>query len=156
MLAAFGVALATCVGATGCGSDGGTPTTPTPVFDTLSGGWSGSISESTAGTGRLFIVLEERAVPGLGSVLTGGWTTSFTNAARNDSGTLTGTVTNGQAAIELSPGSRPSCPAPAPPFEALPAGNWSLLVTTSPRLLSGSSLYFTCSASLPGSVELTR
>lgn len=153
---ALGLAFSASLAAAQCADDHGVPTSPTPSFNTLSGTWSGTVSEPTAGIGRLVVVLEERAVAGLGSVLSGGWTVTFQNAARTDSGTLTGSVSNGQAAIELSPGSRPSCPAPTPPFEPLPAGNWSLLVTTSPRLLSGSSLYFTCTASLPGNVELSR
>ena len=153
---ALGLVFSASLAAAGCGDDRGSPTAPTPSFNTLSGTWTGTITEPTAGTGRLIVVLEERAIAGLGSVLSGGWTVSFATAGRSDSGTLTGSVLNGQAAIELASGNRPSCPAPVPPFEPLPAGNWSLLVTTSERLLSGSSLYFTCTASLPGNVALSR
>jgi hypothetical protein len=153
---ALGLVLAASLGTAGCGDDHKVPTSPTPGFDSLSGTWTGTVSGATAGVGRLVVVMDETALPGLGSVLSGSWTVSFANQAGNDSGTLKGSVSNGQAAIDLSPGSRPSCQPPPPPFDPPPAGSWSLLVTTSPRLLRGSSLYFTCTTSLPGSVELSR
>jgi len=152
----LGLLVLASLGTPACGSDNKGPTAPTPAFDTLSGTWSGTISEPSAGTGRLVVVLEERQVAGLGRLLTGGWTVSFPNGGRYDSGSLTGTVTDAEARILLTPDGRLACPPPQGPIGPLPVGDWVLEVTVSPRRLAGASLYFTCTTSLPGTVELTR
>ncbi|MCC7035404.1 MAG: hypothetical protein IT179_21495 [Acidobacteria bacterium] len=143
------------LGAAGCADDDG-PTAPTPTVNTLSGTWNGTLSEPGAGTGRLVVVLEERTVTGLGRLLTGGWTVSFPNAGRYDSGSLTGTITDTEAHLLLTPASRPACPTPPGPIGPLPVGDWALEMSVSARRLAGTSLYFTCTTTLKGTVELTR
>ncbi len=145
-----------CFGSAGCGEDSNGPTAPTPTLNTLSGTWTGTVSEPSAGTGRLVVVLEERTVAGLGRLLSGGWTVSFPNAGRYDAGSLTGTVTDTEARMLLTPENRLACPPPSGPVGPLPVGDWALEVTVSARRLAGTSLYFTCTASLSGTVELSR
>jgi hypothetical protein len=151
------LALLTSLATTGCDRgprDG--PTAPSPDPGSLSGTWTGTIRESTTGTHRVAILIQERSVSGLGRVLSGTWRVDSDDPERNNSGTLTGSVMGGQAAVDLIPASRPDCPAPPSPFESWPAGNWSFLFTISPAGLTGSSLFFTCSRALPGGVELSR
>jgi len=158
-LVALGLALLVGLASPACRGDTHTlPATPSPVVPSLSGTWTGTISEPS-GTARLVVVLDERETPGLGSVLSGTWSLEFPDPARNDAGTLSGSRREGEAAIDLRPHRFQACPPVPPPFDPPPAGSRWLQLWTSPRLLTGSSLYVTCipaNPGVPGHVELSR
>lgn len=154
--AASAMLAAAILSASGCGGGpGGAPTAPTPVTPTLSGTWTGPLRETSARAARLLLVVDERPVlNGAGTALSGTWSLHFDADGRTDSGTLTGSVNAGQAAIGLDPSSRPACA--SEPGSPPGAGTWSLLVSVSPTRLSGSSLFIDCSSSSVGVVELSR
>lgn len=159
---ALGLCLPAALGAARCGEarPERAPTAPSPVFESLAGTWTGTLSETSLGTGRLIVVVDEHVVPGLGRALSGSWSLWRENSTHDGSGTVTGTIEEGGTAfLQLRPSHPPSCPPPAPPFEAPPAGSRWLRLAVSMRQLTGSSEYVPCSAAGSGPrgrVELSR
>jgi hypothetical protein len=113
------------------------------------------VADPVNGTGALHVVLEDHRIDSERSLLTGTWTTTFGNAARNSGGSVTGTVTTSAGSLSLTPTRPPACPAPTPFPAAI--GSYavpSLAVGTD--ALRGAYVFTTCDGTVPGTLELRR
>ena len=78
-----------------------------------------------------------------GSSLAGTWTTTYTNVANNNSGSLTGTATSANVTATLIPTSPTACP-----FRATTSRNGSAM--------SGTYTTFNCAVAVSGSINVSK
>jgi hypothetical protein len=131
-----------------------TPTGPSRTGP-RTGTWSGSITDSLNGTGTIRVVLEDHSVDNVRSLLTGTWTTSFTDAAKNAAGSLSGTAAGSSGTLSLVPTRPPECSRPI----AFPGAVGSYIVpalTVSANQMTGAYVLATCDGSVAGTLELRR
>jgi hypothetical protein len=139
----------------GCGSD--RPTSPSsPASSTLSGTWAGTITDGSAGQGRLELNLSETSLaPGL-RLLSGTWRVTFAQAGRSADGVITGGATTTAAVtINLDRAARPTCSPTLLP-NAVHADGFVLNVALTANRLAGRSTYYTCTDAFDGTVDLGR
>jgi hypothetical protein len=135
-----------------CASSSGGPTAPTPSSRT--GIWTGTVSDSANGTGTLRLVLEDRAISANESFLTGSWTTTFDDAAKNSEGTFAGGINGTRGFLSLGPSRSPACPSP-PAFGTV--GTYiAAELTVETNAIRGSYLFAACSGSVSGTLEVRR
>jgi len=77
-----------------CGSDA----------PTLTGTWTGTITDNLAGTGSVLFTITET-----GNELTGTWQITFADPTNNNSGTLSGTIGGDAIALTLTAAQRQAC-----------------------------------------------
>jgi len=82
-----GMVLTAVVLAAACGGEGPVGPTPTTTPTTLSGTWTGSVSESHGGPGRLRMVLEQTQF-----AVSGTFQLDFNDVSRSRTGTVSGNV----------------------------------------------------------------
>jgi hypothetical protein len=131
-----------------------TPTGPSPTGP-RTGTWSGSITDSLNGTGTIRVVLQDLSVDNVRSLLTGTWTTTFADAAKNASGSLSGTATGSSGTLSLVPTRPPECSRPI----AFPGAVGSYIVpalNVSANQMTGAYVLATCDGSVAGTLDLRR
>lgn len=136
------------------------PTAPSPpAFSVPSGprtgNWLGIVGDTVNGQGQLAVTLADTPIAGE-SVLTGTWTATFPNAARNASGDISGSIAAG-GGIRLFLTRRPpmTCGngAPAP----LAAGSFfGDVLSLTGNTITGTYTYVDCAESAPGTLTLTK
>lgn len=153
---ALSLSLATLL-ATACSS---APTAPTPPEFVLpvgprTGTWTGTLTDASNGQGRVSVTLQDTPMAGE-SVLTGTWSATFVNAARNASGDVSGSVTAG-GALRLFLTRRPALTCTNGASGAAAAGSFlgDVLSLTS-TAVTGSYIYVECTGSVPGTLTLTK
>ncbi len=130
--AAFSAALA--VLASACGSSGPSA----PAASDLSGTWSGTVSDAVTGQGTARLTITQS-----GSSLAGTWTTTYANAANNNSGSLTGTATGANVTATLIPSSPTACP-------------FTATATRSGNAITGTYTTFNCAVAVTGSISVSK
>lgn len=143
--------------ATACSS---APTAPSPPEFVLpigprTGTWTGTLTDASNGQGRVSVTLQDTPVAGE-SVLTGTWSATFANAARNASGDVSGSISTG-GAIRLFLTRRPALTCANGASGASAAGSFlgDVLSLTS-TAVTGSYTYVECTGSVPGTLTLTK
>lgn len=133
-----------------------TPTSPSaPVRASLSGTWTGTLSEGSADQGRLELSLRETALaPGL-TLLSGVWRITFADPSRTSSGVVTGGASGAVITLNLDPSFPVSC-APAVLPNAIHANGFVLNLAWAGNRLAGRSIYYTCTDAVDGTVDLGR
>jgi hypothetical protein len=116
--------------ACGGGSGGGTP-----AFS-YSGEWSGTISDSLAGSGTVTLTIVQS-----GSNVAGTWQATF--AGGSNSGNLVGIVDSTQAIFELNPSDPTACP-------------YDVVATRSGSTMTGTYAAFNCTISISGTLSVTK
>ena len=138
--------------APGCST---TPTAPTPGVPRgpRSGTWAGTVTDSSNGSGALRVQLEELVVGNAQSVLNGTWTTTFSDATKNGSGELSGSVSGTAVQLILRRAVPLSCanPGPVPVYGSY----FSLTLTAAGSTVGGPYDYQTCTAAVRGALTLT-
>ena len=118
----------------GCGLDSLLgPSTPS-----LSGTYTGSFVDSTAGEGTVQVTLSTD-----GTNLSGTWVTTFPDPANNSSGTVTGTFTDTTLTAILTPNEPGACA-------------FSMTATRTGTQMSGTYTSLDCAEPFSGTVNLTK
>jgi hypothetical protein len=136
------------------------PTAPSqPPFSVPSGprtgSWIGTLGDPLNGQGQLSVTLADTPIAGE-SVLTGTWTATFPNAARNASGDISGSIATA-GGIRLFLTRRPplTCGNGAPP--PLAAGSFfGDVLSLTGNTITGTYTYVDCTGSAPGTLTLTK
>jgi hypothetical protein len=139
----------------GCESS---PTSPSPRTTGLSGEWTGTLNDPSAGAGRLTLALTEMAVSANVIGLQGSWRVSFPpGSARTTSGVVSSlrVASDDRFTIDLNPLGTPACLSSPPPY-ATHGNAFVLSVAIGTNRLAGTSTYYTCSEAFNGTVDVTR
>jgi hypothetical protein len=134
-----GAGLLTAVLAGGC-SDG--PAAPGGPFNAT---WSGVIVDSAAGAGTARLALTQS-----GAGLSGTYTTSFSDAAFDRAGSVSGTATSTAASVSLTPGTPVACAG----FTL--SGTMGGTVAVTGARLTGNYVALACNGAVSGTLDLTR
>jgi hypothetical protein len=133
-----------------------TPTTPTPSVPRgpRSGLWVGSATDASNGSGVLRVQLEE-AVFGEGqSLVNGTWTTAFSDATKNGSGDVSGSIFGTTVQITLRRAVPLSCANPGL-VPAIYGSYFSLNLAIAGSTISGPYNFQTCTTAVSGALTLT-
>jgi len=118
---------------------GDSPTSPSAA--SISGTWSGSITDSVAGPGAVRVSFGQS-----GTSLSGTWSsTFFQNPSNNNAGTLSGNVNGSSVSALLTPTVPGNCP-----FQVTATANGSQ------TQMSGSYAAVSCSISVSGGLNLNK
>ncbi len=112
----------------GCSSS--SPTAPSEI--SVAGNWSGTLSDSLAGTGRLAFTFAQSA-----AALSGTWSTTYSNPGYNNGGSLSGSVSGSSVTLTLTPSVPTYCP-------------YNVTGTLSGSTLSGTYAAFNCTVAVSG------
>jgi hypothetical protein len=140
--------------ATACHTSPTAPSLPPQTNGPNSGTWVGTLRDDANGPGDLRVVLQETVVSGT-SLLTGTWTSTYADGAKNAAGDASGGLTGTRAFLTLRRTVPLSCADPG----LLPQLNGavvSLDLSLDGRTLSGAYTYQACNRSIPGTLTLTR
>ena len=121
------------------------PAAPSTV-PSLEGDWAGTIRHGVAGEGALTLSVSQRG-PGI----FGQWTSAYAEAASNQSGTFSGTITAVPFVLFL----RPSVPIACGPDQTL-SGTLTVNTTLTDDRISGPFTILNCTGVISGSVDVTR
>ena len=133
------IVLVLALSAAHCG--GSSPSTPTPApapANPLTGGWVGSATSQTIGTGAITATIVQS-----GTTLTGTWAVQYANAANNNSGVLTGTIIGTGVTLTLSPSVPTNCP-------------YAVTAVLTGNTMGGSYATFNCSVGISGGFVLSK
>lgn len=114
-----------------CGSN----TSGSASFD-HSGTWTGTIEDSVAGTGSATVTLTQS-----GSDLAGTWQAIFSEGSNG--GSAVGVVNGSEVVLELYPSETSACP-------------YNVVATRSGSTLSGNYSAFNCTASVTGTLTISK
>lgn len=106
----------------------------------LTGAWTGTLIDSSAGTGTLSLTITQNT-----SQLTGTWQTTFADSRNNSGGTLSGSVSETSTALVLS--------------AAEPACSLTVAVTrdsTDDKHFTGTYVTFNCARTSNGTLDVRR
>ncbi|MCC6987394.1 MAG: hypothetical protein IT181_00250 [Acidobacteria bacterium] len=135
-----------------CGGQGATPTAPSST-GTRSGVWQGTLNEASGTTGTLRLTVEERQVDARRSLLTGTWTASYQDRARDGAGSLTGTITDATGTLLLVP----STPGACDRVLLAAAGSYSASeLAISAASMRGAYSQLLCTSTITGTLSLTK
>lgn len=124
----------------GCSSG---PAAPSSLLD---GTWSGTFSDSGSGAGSAKLVLTQTAAG-----VAGTFAITFSDATKDRSGTVGGTVAASLLVLTLSP----SAPVVCSPTVTL-SGTLSATLTVAGNRMTGTYSSFTCGGAAGGSVDIAR
>ena len=96
------VTLAVLLTTTACGSS----MSPSPVTNPLAGTWAGAFTDVQAGTGTMRMTLTSAISGGV----SGTWESTFSNAAANNGGQVSGGTTSSGTALFFTPRAPWACP----------------------------------------------
>jgi hypothetical protein len=137
-----------------------TPTTPSPpefVVPTgpRTGNWTGTLTDASNGQGRVAVTLLDTPIAGE-SVLTGMWTATFANAARNASGDVSGSIAAG-GTLRLFLTRRPPLTCGSATPAPLAAGSFlGDVLSLTANAVAGTYTYVDCTGSVQGTLTLTK
>jgi hypothetical protein len=131
-------------------STGGVP--PPSVESPFAGTWTGTLDDESNGRGTLRLVLGGTFVVNDSTLLSGQWTATFADSAKNGSGRATLLVNAGRANMLLTPATRPACAQPFPPAGELIASDLPITSST----MRGPYQFAVCGGSVGGTLQLTR
>ena len=139
--------------ASGCST---TPTAPTPGVPRgpRSGTWAGTVTDAANGSGALRVQLEELVVGTAQSLLSGTWTTTYSDATKNGSGEVSGSVSGTAVQVILRRAVPLSCANPGP-VPAVYGSYFSLNLATAGSTISGPYDFQTCTTAVRGALTLT-
>lgn len=150
------VAIAAVLASSACSesvtspSTGGTP--PPGVESPFAGIWAGTLDDEANGRGTLRLVLGNTIVVNDATFLSGPWTATFSDTAKNSGGRATLYVSASRANLLLTPDTRPPCALPFPPPGELIASD--LPITAS--VMRGAYQFAVCGRSVTGTLQLTK
>lgn len=119
--------------AAGCGSS---PSSPSST--SIAGTWTGSINDSALGPGSVRITFNQSGGP-----LTGTWSATFANGALTNTGSLSGSMNGSDISAILTPTDPLACP-------------YNVTATRNGNTITGTYAAFNCTASVSGSVSVTK
>ena len=131
------------------------PTSPSSGASGLGGTWTGTVSDSSNGSGSMRVILTDLGTFGGITGVTGTWSTTFGEASKNGSGQATGTMSNGVLSLTLAASSRPIC-ATNGPFSGLQGDYLATGLTVNDGRIRGAYLYGTCTGSADGALDLRK
>jgi hypothetical protein len=133
-----------------------TPTTPTPGVprSPRSGTWIGTVTDSSNGSGALRVQLDELVIGNAHSLLNGTWTTTFSDATKNGSGDLSGSVSGTAVQVSFRRAVPLSCANPGP-VPAVYGSYFSLNLAIAGSTISGPYNFQTCTTAVSGALTLT-
>jgi len=133
-----------------------TPTAPTPGVPRgpRSGTWVGTVADSSNGSGALRVQLEELVIGNAHSLLNGTWTTTFSDATKNGSGDVVGSVSGTALQVTLRRSAPLTCVNPGP-VPAVYGSYFSLDLAIAGSTISGPYHFQTCTAPVTGALTLT-
>ncbi len=137
-----------------CGSEAvRSPTAPSGTGP-RSGSWRGTLTDTSNVTGTIRLTIEEHAIDAARSFVTGTWSTTFTDASRDGSGTVSGTIAGATGTLLLSPATAPPCG--SGPFIPAIGSYSSPMLTVSSVAMQGPYAHATCSGTISGTLLLAR
>jgi hypothetical protein len=104
----------------------------------IAGTWKGTVSDSQLGTGTVTATINQS-----NAVVTGTWAATYTNAANNNNGSLSGTVDGSNVSILLKPSAVNSC-------------GIQLSATSDGKTMSGNYSTVQCTETVTGQISVTR
>lgn len=133
-----------------------TPTAPTPRVPRgpRSGTWVGSLMDPANGSGTLRLQLEELVIGSAQSLLNGTWTTTFSDATKNGSGDVSGSILGTGVQVTFLRTVPLSCANPGP-VPAVYGSYFSLDLAIAGTTISGAYTYQPCTAPVSGALTLT-
>lgn len=139
--------------ASGCST---APTAPTPGVPRgpRSGTWAGTVTDSSNGSGALRVQLEELVVGNAQSLLSGTWTTTYSDATKNGGGEVSGSVSGTAVQVILRRAVPLSCANPGP-VPAVYGSYFSLNLAAAGSNISGPYDFQTCTTAVRGTLTLT-
>ncbi len=134
------LSIALCLVAAGlaASSCGSTATSPSSTTANLAGTWTGTLTDGISGTGNLKMVMTQSGIS-----LTGTWEALYSVAAKNQTGSLTGTVSGSSVSLMLKPSSASTC-------------QGKIIATASGSSFSGMYSAVNCSVTDTGSMSATK
>lgn len=133
-----------------------TPTAPTPRVPRglRSGTWVGTLTDPANGNGALRLQLEELVIGNAQSLLNGTWTTTFSDATKNGSGDVSGSILGTTVQVTFLRTVPLSCANPGP-VPAVYGSYVSLDLAIAGTTISGPYNYQPCAAPVSGALTLT-
>ena len=133
-----------------------TPTTPTPSVPRgpRSGTWVGTVTDPSNGSGVLRVQLEELVLGNTQSLLNGTWTAAFSDATKNGSGDVSGSVTGTAVQVTFRRSVPLTCANPGP-VAAVYGSYFSLNLAVAGSTISGPYNFQTCTTAVSGALTLT-
>ena len=119
--------------AAGCGSS---PSSPSST--SIAGTWTGSINDSAYGAGSVRLTFNQSGGP-----LTGTWSATFANGVLTNTGSLSGSMNGSDISAVLTPTDPLACP-------------YNVTATRTGNTITGTYAAFNCTASVTGSVNVTK
>jgi hypothetical protein len=133
------------------GDDDEGPTGPSLSIAAFEGAWTGTITSGTAGEGTLRVTLAKTST----TALQGDWAANFTDASNAQSGTASGTLSDGGRFLLLSLARTPT-PQPCAAPGQVDAGVLNLLATYQDRHLTATYSTLTCDGTVDGRIDLVK
>ena len=122
---------------------GGTSSSPSTPSDPLTGTWAGTFTDGVTGTGTMRMTLNSPVSGGV----SGTWESTFSNAAANNGGQVSGGTTSNGTALFFTPRTPWSCP------DGRSDSSFAATLTLNANRLAGNWTGLICHG---GSVELLK
>lgn len=119
------------------------------------GVWVGTASDPVNGTGTLRLELNDHALDDARSLLSGTWSTSYADAAKNGRGPVSGTATGATGALAMNPAVAQQCPS-GTVFGGAAGSYVSTTLSIGSTTITGSYLLTTCTGSATGTLDLRK
>ncbi|HWB17118.1 MAG TPA: hypothetical protein VG538_11985 [Vicinamibacterales bacterium] len=133
------------------GDDDEGPTGPSLSIAAFEGTWTGTIASSAAGEGTLRVTLAKTSP----AALQGDWSANFADASNAQSGTASGTLSDGGRFMLLSLARTPA-PEPCAAPGQVDAGILILLATYQDGHLTATYSTLTCGGTVNGRIDLVK